>query len=132
MWSAVTHINTYIYQKRWLSCTVAVHVQAVEQNLDHSNQPEMTVYANQLYNNSLWLHLDQLSSSSLVGTVSVPLIQWWIRAIVYFMVAEMGTVVGEEHREEQTAHKQAFSDRSANSWKCRNAITSTCKTTSDL
>lgn len=44
----------------------------------------------------------------------------------------MSPVVGGERREEQTTHKHAFSDRSANSWKYRNAITSTCKTNDDL
>ena len=55
------------------------------------------------------------SYCSVGGTVSVPLIQWWIGPIVYFMVAEMNPVVGEERGEEQTTHKQAFSDRSADS-----------------
>lgn len=84
------------------------------------------------YSNSSWLHLDQWSSTSMVGTVNVPLIQWQIGAIVYFMEAGMSTVVGEERGEEQSAHKQAFSDTSANSWKYSNAITCTCKAADDL
>lgn len=44
----------------------------------------------------------------------------------------MSTVVGEERGEGQSAHKQAFSDTSANSWKYSNAITCTCKAADDL